>query len=65
LGSGSIVSQLTEHRLIDEYTFIVSPIFLGHGQPLLRGLSARVRLELLEARKYASGNALLRYGLAR
>jgi len=61
-GSGSIVSQLTQHGLIDEYQFVVCPIFLGRGRLLLDGLSKSVRLELLEARKYQSGDVLLRYG---
>jgi len=60
-GSGSLVSQLTEHALIDEYQFIVSPLLLGDGRSLIRGLSARVPLELLEAKAYASGNVMLRY----
>jgi dihydrofolate reductase len=60
-GSGSIVSQLTQHGLIDEYQFVVCPVFLGSGQPLLSGVSKSVRLELLEARKYQSGDVLLRY----
>jgi dihydrofolate reductase len=60
-GSGSIVSQLTQHGLIDEYQFVVCPMFLGSGRPLLSGVSKSVRLELLEARKYPSGDVLLRY----
>ena len=32
-GSGSIVSQLTQHGLIDDYHFVVSPILLGSGRP--------------------------------
>jgi len=60
-GSGSIVSQLTEHGLIDEYQFVVCPMFLGSGRSLLTGVSKSMRLELLEARKYPSGDVLLRY----
>lgn len=60
-GSGSIVSQLTQHGLIDEYQFVVSPILLGSGQPLFTGLSTRVTLDLQEARAYLSGNVVLRY----
>ena len=60
-GSGSIVSQLTQHGLIDEYQFVVCPVFLGSGRPLLSGVSKSVRLELLEARRYQSGDVLLRY----
>jgi dihydrofolate reductase len=60
-GSGSIVSQLTRHALIDEYQFVVCPVFLGEGRRLLEGLSKIVALELLEARKYPSGDVSLRY----
>ena len=60
-GSGSIVSQLTQHGLIDEYQFVVSPILLGSGRPLLSGVSKSLRLDLLEAKKYPSGNVMLRY----
>jgi len=60
-GSGSIVSQLTEHRLIDEYQFVVCPILLGSGRSLLRDVSAQLRLDLVQTRKYASGNVMLRY----
>jgi dihydrofolate reductase len=60
-GSGSIVSQLTQHGLIDEYQFVVCPVFLGDGRRLLEGLSKSVTLELLETRKYPSGDVSLRY----
>jgi dihydrofolate reductase len=64
LGSGSIVSQLTEHGLIDEYQLVVSPILLGGGRPLFSGLSNNLRLDLLEAKQYPSGNVMLRYARA-
>ena len=60
-GSGSIVSQLTEHELIDEYRLVVGPILLGQGRPLFAGLSKSLRLDLLEATPYPSGNVMLRY----
>ena len=61
VGSGSIVSQLTRFRLIDEYQFVVCPIFLGSGRPLLGGVSKGLRLRLLEAKEYRSGDVMLRY----
>lgn len=64
-GSGSIVSQLTPHGLIDEYQVVVSPVLLGRGQPLFTALPKDVRLDLLEARGFTSGNVLLRYAPAR
>jgi dihydrofolate reductase len=65
LGSGSIVSQLTQHGLLDEYQIVASPILLGSGVPLLQQVTRRVPLELLEARAFKSGNVLLRYAPAK
>jgi dihydrofolate reductase len=60
-GSGSVVSQLTEHGLIDEYQFVVCPILLGSGRQLLSGVSKRLRPNLLEAKAFQSGDVMLRY----
>ena len=60
-GSGSIVSQFTQHGLIDEYQFVVCPILLGSGRPLVSGVSKILRLDLLEAKQYQSGDVMLRY----
>ena len=59
-GSGSIVSELTRHGLIDEYQFAVMPVVLGAGRPLFTGVE-RVKLDLIDARGFASGNVLQRY----
>jgi dihydrofolate reductase len=63
-GSGSVVSQLTQHGLIDGYEVVVCPVFLGSGRPLLGGVSRSVRLELLETTRYPSGDVMLRYARA-
>jgi riboflavin biosynthesis pyrimidine reductase len=47
--------------LIDEYQFVVSPLLLGSGRPLLSGVPKSLRLDLLEAKQYPSGNVMLRY----
>jgi len=60
-GSGTIVSQLTEHGLIDEYRFVVGPILLGSGKQLLSGVPAASKLELVESKAYPEGNVMLRY----
>lgn len=60
-GSGSIVSQLTQHALIDEYQFAVCPIVLGDGHSLLTRVSKYLRLDLLEAKALPSGDVVLRY----
>jgi len=64
-GSGSIVSQLSQHRLIDEYQFVVSPLLLGQGQSMIRDMPQSVRLDLLGTTSYKSGNVMLRYSPAR
>jgi len=56
-----VVSQLTEHGLIDEYRFIISPTLLGGGRTLLTGLANGVRLRLGEVKEYPSGNVMLSY----
>ena len=60
-GSGTIVTLLAQHGLIDEYHFVVSPLFLGGGRPLIGGLPRNVPLRLIEAKSYSSGNVSLRY----
>ncbi len=59
-GSGTIVQQLTAEGLIDEYLFAVTPTILGAGKTLFPGVK-RSNLELLEARKFHSGNVLMHY----
>jgi dihydrofolate reductase len=60
-GSGSIVSELTKHGLIDEYRFVVNPVLLAQGKPLMEGMSKGAKLKLQESRQYPSGNVVLRY----
>jgi dihydrofolate reductase len=63
-GSGSIVSLLTEHGLIDEYTFVVSPLLLGSGILPVRGVTKHVKLKLVECKSFATDNVMLRYAKA-
>ena len=62
-GSGSIVQQLSNAGLIDEYFFAMTPVILGEGKPLFQDVK-KMNLRLLEARHFKSGNVLLRYGLS-
>src|SRR5262245_32014978 len=59
-GSGSIVSQLTQHELVDEYQLVVCPIVLSSGRLLLSDVSKDAKLKLVEAKPYRSGYVLLR-----
>ena len=63
-GSGSIVSQLAQAGLIDQYQFILSPVVLGGGRTMFAGLSQMLPLQLVQTRSFANGKVLLDYQLA-
>src|SRR5262245_18625944 len=60
LGSGSVVQQLANLGLVDEFTFVVVPLVLGGSKDLFDGLD-RQHLKLLESRSFRNGLVLLRY----
>jgi dihydrofolate reductase len=61
LGSGSIVSQLTQAGLIDEYQMVVNPVVLGQGKTMFEGIKERVTLRLTKTRAFGNGNVVLWY----
>ena len=61
MGSGSIVSQLTQERLIDEYQIVVVPIVLGEGRTMFDGIKEKLPLKLTKTRTFGNGNVLLCY----
>jgi dihydrofolate reductase len=60
-GIGSIMSALAAAGMIDEYRLFVAPVVLGSGKPLLRDITNRLALGLMETRSFATGLVLLRY----
>ena len=60
-GSGSLVRDLTEKGLIDEYQLVLNPVILGSGRSLFSPLPSTVELQLLEAKTFKNGTVLLRY----
>jgi dihydrofolate reductase len=60
-GSGSIVSQLTQVGLIDEYQIVVNPIILGAGRTMFEGIKEMLSLKLIKTRIFGNGNVLLYY----
>jgi dihydrofolate reductase len=61
LGSGSIMTQLAQKGLIDEYRIMVNPVVLGSGNPMFKGIKDRLHLKLLKTRTFRNGNVLLCY----
>ena len=60
LGSGSIVQQLANLGLIDEYQLMVNPVILGAGKYLFKDVN-RMNLALLGSRTFRNGKVFLRY----
>jgi dihydrofolate reductase len=61
MGSGTIVSQLTAARLVDEYQLVVNGIILGAGRTLFEGVKEPVGLVLEKTRAFKNGNVVLWY----
>lgn len=61
LGSGTIVSQLAQAGLIDEFLIVVNPIVLGTGRTLFAGAKEKLNLKLTQTRAFGNGNVLLCY----
>jgi dihydrofolate reductase len=59
MGSGTIVSQVTQAHLIDEYQVVVIPIVLGQGRTMFEGIKERLPLKLTKTRTFGNGNVLL------
>jgi dihydrofolate reductase len=61
MGSGSIVSQLAQEGLIDEYQIVVNPIVLGKGRTLFESVTEKLILKRTKTRAFGNGNVLLCY----
>ncbi len=61
LGSGSIVSQLAQEGLIDEYQILLNPVVIGQGKTMFEGVREKINLRLTKTRVFKNGNILLCY----
>ena len=64
LGSGTIVSQLVEARLVDGCAFILCPMILGGGRTLFSELKERRALKLEKSRVFDNGKVFLSYTIS-
>lgn len=60
-GSGTIISQLAQEGLIDEYQLVVDPVALGKGRTMFDGIQEKLSLKLTNTRTFGNGNVLLCY----
>jgi dihydrofolate reductase len=64
MGSGTLISQLTQARLIDEYHVVLVPIVLGAGRTMFEGMKDKLPLKLRKTRPFSNGNVVLYYDAA-
>ena len=60
-GSGSIVSELVRHDLVDDLQLVVCPVLLGSGRKLVTHVDVQRSLKLVDSKAYPSGNIVLTY----
>lgn len=61
VGGPNLARSFMNDGLIDEFRFMITPVAIGEGTPVFRGLARRPRLGLTETLKFSSGNTLLCY----
>ena len=64
LGSGSIVSQLAQAGLVDEFQVVTIPILLGKGRHMFGDIPAPLRLRTVRSRAFNNGNVVTWYAPA-
>ena len=61
IGSRSLIVELTNLDLIDEYQLCIHPVVIGKGLPLFDKINDRTVFKLLKTKTFASGAILLYY----
>jgi dihydrofolate reductase len=61
VGSRSLIMQLLNHGLIDEFQLMVHPVIAGSGSPLFTHIARNMHLTLVSTQTFRSGAVLLCY----
>jgi len=61
LGGASIVAQLSDARLIDEYQVALAPILLGGGRSMFAAIREKLALRLAGTLSFGNGTVFLTY----
>ncbi len=60
-GNGLLDVPLMEHRLIDEFHVLLTPVAVGAGQHLFESITGNPRMNLVDFEQFESGVVLLVY----
>jgi dihydrofolate reductase len=60
-GSGTIITQLAQRGLIDEFQIAICPIVLGKGRTMFEGIKDKLQLKHTSTRTFCNGNVFLCY----
>ena len=61
IGSRSLITQLTNLNLIDEYQLCIHPVLAGKGLPLFENIKDRLIFKLFKTKTFTSGAIILYY----
>lgn len=61
VGSRSLIIQLLNFNLIDEFQLCIYPLAEGTGLPLFEGINDRIFFQLVQTKIFTSGTVLLYY----
>jgi dihydrofolate reductase len=61
VGGSDLAVTFVQNDLIDEFRFMMNPVFIGKGTPMFHGLMEKLNVELTKSRRFDSGNILLYY----
>ena len=65
VGSRSLIIQLLEAGLIDEFQLCVHPVIVGSGLPLFENINGRIGFRLINTKVFSSGAVALYYESAK
>lgn len=60
MGSGNLISQLAQLKLIDEYQIALTPVVIGKGKSMFDGVD-KTNLKLTKSRAFGNGTVMLWY----
>jgi dihydrofolate reductase len=63
-GGAGLTTSLLNLGLVDEISLAVYPVILGGGKPLFHNIKDRIKLTLVDTKRYPAGSVSLTYNVA-